>query len=163
MVLRQFRLYLDTSLWNRLGDRESFAARRASFQFLNRACARHLILVSPLVIAEVGNTPDPQERKSIQRLLWAQRPVRLGGDSRAAGIADSLLKEGGFRPSMLVDLTHVGYAVLGRADAVVTWDVRTLAREKVRSAVHAYCRREGLTVPLIGRPEEVAKWLGLRM
>jgi hypothetical protein len=63
---------------------------------------------------------------------------------------------------MLADLKHVGYAVFGRADALVTWDVRSLAREKVRTFIASWCRREGLVAPKIGTPGEVAQWLNLK-
>jgi hypothetical protein len=69
--------------------------------------------------------------------------------------------EGMFGRKMVADLTHLGYAIIGRADAVVTWNFRTLAREKVRLVLDVFCRREGYTPPLVGTPEEVAKWLKL--
>jgi len=163
MTQRRFRLYLDTSFWNRLPDRQNFQMRRDSYHFLNRACVRQEILVSPLVIAEVEETPDPEERRIIERMIRKQRPERLGPQPRVGTIARTLWQEGGWGKRMLVDLTHVGYAIVCRADALVTWDSRTLARDRVRTVVQAYCRRERLDAPLIGSPEEVAKWLELRM
>lgn len=163
MAERRFRLYLDTSFWNRLADRQNFRMRRDSYHFLNRSCARHVILVSPLVNCEVAATPDSEERRIIERLLRRQRPERLAYHHRIGAIAHALLEEGGWGSRMLVDLTHVGYAIVGRADAIVTWDSRTLARASVRNVVQAYCRRDRLAAPLIGRPEEVAEWLDLRI
>jgi len=163
MAERQYRLYLDTAFWNRLADRENFHLRRTTYRFLNRACPRHEVLVSPLVVAEIQATPDPEERRIIERILRKQRPERTGWQPRAADIATALLDEGGWGPRMLVDLTHVGYAIVSRADALVTWDARTLARPRVRTVVQAFCRRERLEAPLIGLPEEVAEWLELVM
>jgi len=163
MVSRRFRLYLDTSVWNRLADPVNFVMRRDTYHFLNRAAARHILVVSPLVIAEVQETPDPDERLTIERLLRKQRPERLGHHERVDEIARSLLEGGGLGMRRLVDLTHVGYAITCRADALVTWDARTLARPRIRTLVQAYCRRNGVQAPLIGRPGEVAEWLGLSM
>jgi predicted nucleic acid-binding protein len=160
---RRYRLYLDTSFWNRLADRQNFQMRRDSYHFLNRACAKHEILVSPLVVAEVQATPDPEERRIIERLLRRQRPVRLGYQPGIAAIARELRDAGGWGPRMIADLTHVGYAIVYRADALVTWDAKTLARPRVRTIVQAHCGREQRAAPLIGSPREVVEWLRLRM
>jgi len=53
--------------------------------------------------------------------------------------------------------------MLSDVDALVTWDQGDLARDHTRRIVQVYGRRERLSVPLIGTPEEVAKWLGLRI
>lgn len=128
------KLYLETSFWNRLGDRENLEMRRLSYRFLNRSCARHDVLVSPLVLEEVGDTPDPEERTIILRQLRGTRPTMVANSRRARVLAAEIRAEGGFGERMLDDLTHVAYAVLGGADAVVTWDRRTLARDRVRLA-----------------------------
>ena len=163
MTARRYRLYLDTSFWNRLADRQNFQMRRDSYHFLNRACATQDILVSPLVVAEVKAAPDPEERRIIERLLRRQRPERVGYQPAVAAIARELREAGGWGPRMLADLTHLGYAIVCRADAVVTWDAKTLARPRVRTIVQAYCGREQRAAPLIGNPREVAEWLRLRM
>lgn len=98
-----YRLYLDTSFWNRLADRQNFRLRRDTYHFLNRACARHEILVSPLVIAEVQATPDSEERRIIERMMRRQRPERLGSQPKVAAIARALLLEGGWGMRMLED------------------------------------------------------------
>lgn len=162
-MTRRFRLYIDSSVWDRLGDRVNLDLRRASYRFLHRSCLRQELLISPLVIEEVRSTPELSERSTIERRMRATRPVVVSGQDRATALARALQETGGFGPRMLADLTHVAYAVMGAADALVTWDRRTLARAAVRTAVHAHCRKEGLEAPLIGVPEEVARWLGLKI
>lgn len=159
---RKFRLYLDASIWDRLADRANWAQRRITYRFLNRSCQGHEVLISPLVITELNQTPDPEERRIILRQVAKERRVEITGRAWATRFAGVLTDVGHFGPRMLADLTHVGYAVLGRADAIVTWDRRTLAREKVRQTLLAVCRRSGLAVPLIGLPQEVTIWLGLK-
>lgn len=157
----RYCLYLETSLWKRLGDLANLHARRLSYRFLNRACRGHDVLISSLVMDELERTPDPVERRVIFRRLRSSYRILLSVQGKAVAVARQLQAEGGFSDKMLADLTHVGYAVLGRADALVTWDVRTLARDKVRLATVTLCRREGFPVPLIGTPQEVARWLKL--
>jgi hypothetical protein len=158
---RRYRIYLETSFWDRLGDRENLEMRRMTYRFLNRACRGHHILVSPVACHEIEETPDPQERTIIQRQLQAARAEVVGENARARRIARQLLEAGAFGERMLADLLHVSYAILGKADALVTWDRRTLARQGVRTVVQAFCAREGRAAPLIGIPEDVARWLKL--
>ena len=161
LMKKHFRLYMDTSFWGRLTEEHLVADRRATYRFLNRFRFRHDFLSSPLVLEEIWDMPNPTQRRIIERRFQDAGPVILSGRSQADAIAQALTREGAFGVGMLADLIHLGYAIRGYADAVVTWDVSTMAREKVRIAVHAYCHREGRPAPLIGRPEEVAQWLGL--
>ncbi len=74
-----------------------------------------------------------------------------------------LLAAGRWSQARLADRVHVAYTLLSGADALVTWDTRDLARERPRVVVHAYAARQGLRAPLIGTPQEVAGWLGLKI
>jgi hypothetical protein len=161
-VKHEYRLYLETSFWDRLADPLKYQRRRITYQFLNRSCRGHVILISPLVLREVRQTPNLDERRVIERRMQAAYHVMVSGEHRALACARALASDGGFGDRILADLTHLGYALHGRADAVVTWDHRTFARDKVRAVLHRYCLREGLKPPLLGLPEEVIQWLGLR-
>lgn len=158
---RRHRIYLETSFFDRLGDQVNLEMRRTSYRFLNRACQGHQVLVSPIVCHEIEETPDPGERTIIQRQLQRARAEIVGENAKARRIARELLDSGGFGDRMLADLLHAAYAILGRANALVTWDRRTLARQGVRAVVQAYCAREGRAAPLIGVPGDVARWLEL--
>ena len=154
---RRSRLYLETSFWSRLAERVYLARRRASYRFLNSSCRGQTLLISALVVEEVEDSRDVGARRVMMRQIRRIRPKLVGGRSRAVTAARRIMEEAGFGERMLADLTHVAYAVFGRADAVVTWNMRTLARSKVRLAVHAYCRKHDRKAPLIGSPEEVAR------
>jgi len=158
---RRYRLYLDSSFWRRLGDRTNVEMRRESYRFLNRGCRWNTVLASPLVISELRQTPDLDERKVIERRFRDARVELITGRHQAEKIAQRLMVFGPFGVKMLEDLMHLGYAVIGNSDAVVTWDRRTMSRNKVRLALQAYCRREGYSAPMIGTPEEVSQWLGI--
>ena len=158
---RRYRIYLDSSFWRRLGDRTNVGMRRMSYRFLSRCRRQHMILASPLVLFELQQTPDWDERKVIEHRFRDARVELITGRYQAEQIAQRLMERGPFSLKMLEDLIHLGYAVLGKADAVVTWDRRTMARNKVRFALQAFCRREGYSAPMIGTPEEVSQWLGI--
>lgn len=158
---RRYRIYLDTSFWGRLEETTLQKDRRTSYRFLNRSCRGHDILVSPLVLDEIRRNPTTDVRRRMERRLFDSYRIMVAAGHRARSIGRELREEGRFSDTMIADLTHVGYAMVGFADALVTWDARTLARDKVRLAVDAYCRREARPAPRIGLPEEVAKWLSL--
>lgn len=64
---------------------------------------------------------------------------------------------------MVADVTQPGYAFAGGAEAVVTWNQRDLARDRVRDVVARYCEELGVATMRVGTPEEVALWLGVRV
>jgi len=161
---RRYRLYLETSFWKRLGDPRLDERRRDSYRFLRAlAGGRHRILISRLVTRELDETPDWAERRKIYRRLWSRGARMITFNPRIVRIATDLRTLGRWRRNLIADLMHIGYAISGAADALVTWDRDDLARDATRRVVQAYGRREDVGVPLIGTPEEVAEWLGIRI
>lgn len=156
-------VYVETSVWSRLADPPDQRAARLSGAFIAEVSRRHRILISDAVILEISRTPDPSRRQYLAERILEVRPRIAPPDERAERMADELLRLGRWRERRLVDLLHVAYTVLEKADALVTWDVDDLARERPRHVVHAYTRSRKLLTPLIGTPEEVAVWLGLKI
>lgn len=155
-------LYIETSLWSRLADPPSEPKRWATEAFLRSTRLGHRLLVSPIVIEEILETPDRARAQEIIDRLWAMRPEVLPAWEEAERIASDLIAAGRWSRRRIADLVHVGYTVLSRADALVTWDTDDLARPRPRTVVHAYARRRGMSAPLIGTPKEVAEWLDIR-
>ncbi len=161
--MRRLRFYLDASFWMRLSDPPEDVRRRLSYHFLNRSCLRLELLTSPLVAKELRDDPDPEALRTVERQFGRQNPDLIPHKAQAEAIGRELRDRGGFGERRLADLIHVGYAVLGRADALVTWDVKTLAREHVRTVVKRWGKELQRPVPRIGTPLEVAAWFGLRI
>ncbi len=158
----RFRIYPETSFWRRLGDSAPDDRRRLTYGFLRAVQRRDRIYTSKLVLIELDETPDHEQRRHIQRKLWSVRPRMITTSRRAERIALELLDGGGRQEETFADMLHVSYSMLGEVDALVTWDEGDLARDHLRRIVQAYGRRQGLSVPLIGTPEDVAEWLGLK-
>lgn len=112
---------------------------------------------------ELAATPDWAERRHFHRRLWARRHRFITLNSKIPRIAVDLLEAAGRGPGALADMMHLGYALFGGADAVVTWDEADLARDHTRRLLKAYARRNEVKAPLIGTPKEVGRWLGLRI
>ncbi len=161
--MRRLRFYLDASIWIRLTAQQDFERRAAPYHFLNRSCLRHELLTSPLVGKEIRDAPNPELHLKLERQLERQNPELVPNKAQAEAIGKDLKDRGGFGERRLADLIHVGYVVLGRADALVTWEVQTLAKEHVRTVVKRWGKELRQPVPRIGTPFEVAEWFGLRI
>ena len=160
---RRYRLYLETSFWKRLGDPAMVARRQVTYRFFRSVKDRHELLLSRLVIRELMATPDLRERRHILRRIWSADPRTVTTSRRAERIALELLAAGGWSDDDFADMLHISYTIVAGADALVTWDEGDLAREWTRNLVQAYGRRQGVATPLIGTPEDVAEWLGIRI
>ena len=161
--MRRYRLYLESSFWRRLADPDHPESRKISYRFLRAIEGRHRILVSRLLAREIDNTADLVERRSILRKMEGVRPRRLTATSRTLELRDEILREGEWGRRRFADAMHIAYTVTSGADALVTWDLRDLARDPTRDLVRSICRARGLSVPRIGTPPEVAEWLGLKI
>ena len=161
--MARFRFYPETSFWRRLGDPVNQDLRKATYQLLRSIKKQDRVLTSKLVLLELSEVPDHDERRHIMRRLWDARPKMVTTSRRAERIALELLEAGGWGEEVFADMLHVSYSMLSEVDALVAWDQGDLARDHTRRIVQAYGRRERLSVPLIGTPEEVAQWLGRRI
>ncbi len=155
-------LYVETSVWSRLADPPRNAQARVSASFIRLAAHRHRILISDAVLAELRGTPDPARRQFLGDQVVAANARVAPAREPAEHMAEELLRAGRWGGRRFVDMLHVAYTILEGADALVTWDEDDLARERPRRVVHAYTRARGLLTPLIGTPEEVTAWLGLK-
>ena len=163
MKQRRTILYLETSFWLRLADRQNPARRRATARFLRWARIRFHLRISPEVRAEVHETSDPALRHPMRRKIERVRPRTVTGGARVDRLVAELLLHGVLTRAHLADLYHIGYALLGGTDYLVTWDIGDLAREQTRRRVTEFCVATGRKALMIGTPVEVARWLGTRI
>ena len=116
------------------------------------------------MIDELHGIPDNPLRKQALDRFWRTDPTLVTTRPKVAWIAGELLKRGGWSEADLADMVHIGYAILGKADVLVTWDTADLAREKTRRIVAALGRQEGYETPDIATPAEVLEeWLGIKI
>jgi hypothetical protein len=124
---------------------------------------RHFALASDLIRQELVETRDPDLRRQILRKYakTSKRIVPTTGRVREA--AWDLVRLGCVTENHLADAFHIAYSLVGRAYALVTWDVADLARERTRRLLREYCWRGGLPELRIGTPVEVGRWLDVRI
>lgn len=160
---KRLRMYFETSVWRRLLDAHG-PRRTLTYRLLTIARWRHVILASRGVLNEFRLIADPTLRKQVKDKFWRTDPTLVTTRPKVAWIAAELLRRGGWGDQDLADMAHIGYAIVGQADILVTWDTADLAREKTRRIVAALGRQEGLETPDIATPAEVlVEWLGLKI
>lgn len=161
MTRTRYRLYLESSFWNRLADDVSDPRRGLTYAFLNFVRGRHELVISRVVTAEIAAMPNPDVHRIVRRQMRKARPRFLTNEREAEALAIELLRQMRRNRAGHMDMLHLGFAILGAADALVTWDIRDLARPLTRDAAGRVSRHRGLRAPLIGTPEEIARWLNL--
>lgn len=157
------RLYLETSFWSRLVDRSDPSRRRISRRFLQWAVPRHYFLASDLVDAETREIRDPDLRRQVLRKYAMVRKRPVPTVPEVGRIARDLIRRGCVTEKHLADAFHLGYAIVARADALVTWNLSDLARPHTRRIVRDYCWQRGLPEMRVGSPQEVGRWLDVAM
>lgn len=163
MPKKRCRLYLESSFWRRLGDPASSPRRILSYRFLRRAGRSHKFLVSQVVAEELAEMPSTADYRAILRRWEAWRTRKVPWRAAIQRVAEELLATGGWSRRRFADMLHLSYAVVGSADALVTWDLHDLASPQMRRILHRVVKRLDLPEPRIGTPLEVAKWLGLEI
>src|SRR5437016_289656 len=115
-----FRLYFETSIWRRLVDAHS-PRRTATYRLATIARRRHVILASRGVVEELDGIPNNVLRKQALDRLRRTDPTMVTTRRKVAWIAEELLRQGGWGQGYLADMLHIGYAIVGQADVLVTW------------------------------------------
>lgn len=163
MAAQKRRLYLESSFWKRLGDAIDDPRRRLSYRFLNQARRNCRLIVSSIVHDEIHRTPEPAERRLLRRRLAESRIHNIPVTRRILDLAEELRLAGGWNARQFADMVHLSCAILYPCDALVTWNLRDLAREKLRKVAGRIAASRGLVAPVVGTPLEVARWLGLKI
>lgn len=161
MKRKRFRLYLETSVWMRLAADSTDPRRKVSFRFLRSLQGRHRIMVSSLVREEIRRVLASSAKRSLVRRFRRYRCRPLPETRAVRRLALELLREGGWSTDKVEDMTHLSFAMLNGVDALVSWDVRDLARPRTRMIAARCGHRHNLKLPLIGTPPEIARCLGL--
>ena len=151
-------LYVESSYWRRLVDRQDPERRRWTRLPHRRAARRFRLWVSDLVVAELNDAPSP-DREQAMRLLMRSRARWVPTTRKVTQVTKEVMKAGGWSERLVADSTHLAYTTVGRMSALVTWNLDDLARPKTRRVIRDVCRGRDWPVPLIGTPKEVIAWI----
>ena len=151
------RVYIETSVVSYLTSRLSQNLVVAARQALTREwwdARRHQFdcFLSEFVLTEAASG-DP--RAAAKRLDALGDLPRIELSPRAEALANGLVRDSIFPPSAAVDALHLGAAVSGKADYLLTWNFKHLANATLRSTITKACKDRGFTPCIICTPEEL--------
>jgi len=148
---RRQRIYLDTSVLSAYFDGRSPERRALTALFWERLAAFDT-WISDLVLAEIAATDDRSLADDMLRLVEGLRSAAVGDDARR--LADEYLRAAAVPASAPVDAVHVAVATLLEVDAVVSWNLRHLVRQRTRDRVNVVNARYGLRAVVLATPAE---------
>jgi len=119
-----FRIYVDTSVIGGYYDDEFSLDTRRLFKAVE--IKQLVLLVSPVVIDELK--PAPKEVRDLLETLPASAVELLSENKEALQLANNYIDAKVIPASSRADATHVAYATISRADAIVSWNFHDIVR-----------------------------------
>lgn len=158
--MRKLRIYLDTSVINFLFADDAPEKRDATIVFFARyvATQRYEVAISPVVLGEIGRTPDPEQKK---RLLDKTREyplamVSMEPDDEIVALADAYIEQGAIPERKYDDALHVALCTVNEIDVLLSWNYAHLANVNKERRILAVNHAMGYFYPLrITTPLEV--------
>ncbi len=149
--MKPLRLYVDTSVFGGCFDAQ-FADESKRFFDLVRT-GRVLVLVSDVVIRELGDAPETVRELFESLPAGGMTPVRLTPE--VIELRNAYVAAGIVSRRFINDATHVAAATAVRADAIVSWNFRHIVRlDKIR-AYNQVNLQMGFGLLSIVSPQEV--------
>lgn len=152
-------LYLETSVFGFYFDDEPRnALRRESVRALFHQVGLGMLdaVSSPLTEAELSSTAEPL-RSSLLALL-DRFDVLQADEAEVTRLAGLYLAEGVIPAAEELDARHAAYATAGRADVIVSLNLKHLANEWAERRLNAVNLREGYPLVSIRTPEQVVMY-----
>jgi hypothetical protein len=149
-------LYLETSIFGFYYDEEPRnALRREAVRTLFGQVALGMLdaTTSPLTSGELAATAEPC-RTRLLALLQGVASLRAD-ETEVKRLAEAYLQEGIIPRAEELDARHVAYATVGRADIIVSLNLKHLANEWAERRLNAVNLREGYPRVSIRTPEQV--------
>lgn len=149
-------LYIETSVFGFYFDEEPRnALRRESVRALFHQVGLGALdaVSSPLTEAELGSTAEPL-RSSLLSLLDRLDLLRAD-EGEVTRLSELYVAEGVIPATEVLDARHAAYATVGRADVVVSLNLKHLANEWAERRLNAVNLREGYPLVSIRTPEQV--------
>jgi hypothetical protein len=152
-------LYLETSVFGFCFDENprNVLRREAAVALLQQIrLGLFEAITSPLTFEELKRARQPLQ----SRLLEAVRDIRpLEADKQeVARLATAYLRDNLIPQAYADDAGHVAYATIGKADVLVSLNLRHLANEWAERRIGAVNLREGYQLLRIRTPEEVLEY-----
>jgi len=147
----RFHLYVDTSVFGGVLDDEFANESRRFFDLVRKG--RYVVLLSPVVIAELALAPEAVRAVLESIPDGALLPVEI--TSEVIGLRDAYVKAGIVARRYMDDATHVAAATVARADAAVSWNFKHIVRLDKMRGYNRVNLMSGFGIISIVTPREV--------
>ena len=153
--MRKLRIYFDTSVISMVDaphvpDKE--AITKAFFQLVFGRPDEFELLISPVVIMEIENCPEPK-RTMLLDVLDHLNPVKLPKTDDVTDLVERFLEGKVLGSRHHRDLTHIAYAVVARCDYIVSWNFRHFVNYRTINRVGAVIKEYNYGGVFIVTPE----------
>ena len=145
--------YLDTSAISLLFQDDSPERQEVTREFF-----KHLVIpgrcrtvISPVVVDELGRTPDQQRLASMIQLIATLKLEIVPfdeGDPIVARLVAAYFRTGLIPPGKREDALHVALATKHGIDMLVTWNYRHLANPDREAGINGVNAAQGFATPL---------------
>ena len=155
-VKHRVLLYIETSVFGFYYDEEPRnALRREAVRELFRQIDLGILdaATSPVTSTELTAAAEPLRTK-VLTLLAGVAPLRAD-EAEVTLLAEVYVKEGVIPAAEGLDARHAAYATVGRAEVIVSLNLRHLANEWTARRLNAVNLREGYPLVSIRTPEQV--------
>ena len=153
---RRSLLYVETSVFGFYYDEEPRnVLRREAVRMLFQQIAIGLLdaVTSPATSGELAEAAEPVKGRLLGLLEGI--PAIRAEEAEVRRMAELYLRERVVPPGEDLDARHAAYATVGRADVIVSLNLRHLANEWAERRLNSVNLREGYPLVSIRTPEQV--------
>lgn len=146
------RVYLDTSVPSAYWDDRAPERQELTKRFWSERLPDFDPVISVIVLGEVGDTPDPDRRGRIERLV--DDLDVLDFDEEANDLALEYVRRGVFSEDERTDARHVAIAVVNGIAFLASWNFGHLVRVSTRREVNLVNALRGYgPIEIVAPPE----------
>ena len=128
--MKLFRIYLDTSVFGGFFDGEFSEDSKRLFKSV--FSDKVVVLISDIVLQELAEAP--QEIQGLLKKIPTSSLESLDNSTQVIELRDAYIAAGIVTRKSLDDATHVAYATVARADAIISWNFKHIARlDKIKA------------------------------
>lgn len=150
---RQWRLYLDTSVFGGCFDAEE--GWEVDSRRVVDYCVKGIALLLATETLEKEIKDAPERVRAVYETVPQKFHQRVPFTAEITSLADAYIAAGVVGERWYEDCLHVAFATVARADAIVSWNFKHIVRLDRIRAFNAVNLAEGYGIIIILSPKEV--------
>jgi predicted nucleic acid-binding protein len=156
--MKKLKIYLDTSVISHLDQKEKPERMAESHKLWDMIKAgKFEVVISDVTITELNDNKDDAKRQKLLDYLAEIDYMLIKSDKRSIEIASRFVDLNILKQKNFDDCQHIANAVVGGADAIVSWNFRHIVNHKTITGVKAVTALEGYKDLLIYSPSSLTE------